>query len=171
MNVASKVETCEANLAEELKLRKQLLNLVFEQDIQLLQMPCPEFMVYGSRRWGMVKEQFLTPHYQQACLEMFTPIFQQIEEYLSQPNKFKIIGIVSVEGSPSCGYKLTCRGDWGGEFDDINEISVKLNNVSLVAEPGVAMAIIAAELEKRRWPVPILTMAEIVEKLADSNQS
>ena len=30
--------------------------------------------------------------------------------------KFHVLGIVSVEGSPNCGYHLTCEGEWKGEI-------------------------------------------------------
>ena len=52
LNTASKVWQDESGLAEEYALRERLLRLVLDQDVQLLQLPCPELLLYGSRRWG-----------------------------------------------------------------------------------------------------------------------
>ena len=48
----------------------------------------------------------------------------QLEEYLRYPDEYQVLGIVSVDGSPSCGYGLTCRGNWGGELSgNMDEVS------------------------------------------------
>ena len=52
LNHAAKVEQDEAELAGEYKIREELLQLVLKKDVQLFQMPCPEFIMYGSQRWG-----------------------------------------------------------------------------------------------------------------------
>ena len=48
LNHAAKVEQDEAELAGEYKIREELLQLVLKKDVQLFQMPCPEFIMYGS---------------------------------------------------------------------------------------------------------------------------
>ena len=63
LNTASKVAMDEKELQEEYELRLTLMTKVMENDIQLLQLPCPEFILYGSRRWGHVKDQFDHPHF------------------------------------------------------------------------------------------------------------
>ena len=63
LNHAAKVEQDEAELAGEYKIREELLQLVLKKDVQLFQMPCPEFIMYGSQRWGHVKNQFQHPFY------------------------------------------------------------------------------------------------------------
>ena len=50
LNNAAKVEQDEAELAEEYKIREELMQLILKKDVQLLQLPCPEFIMYGSRR-------------------------------------------------------------------------------------------------------------------------
>ena len=49
LNNASKVEQDEVELAGEYELRSELLNLIVENNIQLIQLPCPEFIMYGSK--------------------------------------------------------------------------------------------------------------------------
>lgn len=168
LNTASKVECDERELAEELAQRARFLRLVLDKDVDLLQLPCPEFILYGSRRWGHVREQFEHPHYRQAVRAMLEPILLQVEEYLSNPERFQLLGFVSVEGSPSCGYHLTCRGDWGGEFGNEAELARRRATLRMVEEPGAMMHILAEELKRRSWSLPILTMPEAIDVLVNS---
>lgn len=166
LNKASKVKQDENDLEEEYRIRQQFLEKIVEKDIQLIQLPCPEFLIYGSRRWGHVKDQFQHPHFKKECKKMLMPVLMQMEEYLSYPKEYEIIGIVSVEGSPSCGFNLTCRGHWGGEIgnnpDAIAEIQ---SNLSMNEEPGVFMQILLDEIQSKNMDVPVLRMQEAIEKI------
>ncbi len=165
LNTASKVSQDESELKEEYEWRNRLMQLVLEKNIQLIQLPCPEFTLYGSKRWGHVKNQFMHPHYRRECEKMLEPVFMQLEEYLSDPEEFQILGIVSVEGSPSCGYRLTCRGNWGGEFGKEEEVKQRRATLKMVQEPGVMMEILEKELENRKLQIPIVSMPDAVNKL------
>lgn len=168
LNTASKVKTDESDLAEEYKLKSELLHKVLDNDIQMLQLPCPEFLMYGSHRWGHVRNQFDNPFYKNASKEMLNPFMMQIEEYASHPDEFNILGIVSVEGSPSCGYKLTCTGKkWCGELgSDPDHIADVQNSLEMKNEPGMFMQIIQKELKARSLSVPILTMNEAISLIS-----
>ena len=115
LNNAAKVEQDEAELAEEYKIREELMQLILKKDVQLLQLPCPEFIMYGSQRWGHVKNQFQHPFYMEQCRKILEPVLLQLQEYAQHVEKFHVLGIVSVEGSPNCGYHLTCDA---GRFND-----------------------------------------------------
>lgn len=168
LNTASKVEMDERELAEEYAKRDRLIHSIMEHNIQLLQLPCPEFIIYGSRRWGHVKEQFMHPHYYEECRKMLHPILLQMEEYLKYPEEFKVLGIVSVEGSPSCGYHMTCSGKWGGELSgDIDEFREMQNTCEAVNGPGVFMEILEEELKSRSMAVSIINMDEAIKKLSE----
>lgn len=55
LNTASKVKSYNIEeMEQESKFRKELLKEVFYKDTQLLQLPCPEFTLYGSKCWGNV---------------------------------------------------------------------------------------------------------------------
>lgn len=125
LNTASKLkEFDEAQIADEEALRRKVLKKAVDQGIQLLQLPCPEFLQYGARRWGHTFDQFNNVFFRQRCREMLMPVLMQLKEYLENPNEFEIIGVLGIDGSPSCGVKYTCRADWGGEFSgrDVAEI-------------------------------------------------
>ena len=82
LNNASKVEQDEVELAGEYELRSELLNLIVENNIQLIQLPCPEFIMYGSQRWGHVKNQFQHPFYKEQCRKLLDTILLQVQEYM-----------------------------------------------------------------------------------------
>lgn len=165
LNTASKVAQNEEELAEEYRIKRELLCLVMEKDVQMIQLPCPEFILYGSRRWGHVKDQFLHPHFRNECRKMLEPILLQLEEYMAYPKEYEMLGIVSVEGSPSCGYGLTCRGEWGGEVGDKAETDRRRDTLTMEQEPGVMMQILEEELERRQMHLSILSMDKAAELL------
>lgn len=168
LNTASKVAMDEAELKREYELRDQLFRGVLKENIQLLQLPCPEFRLYGSRRWGHVKTQFMHPHFRKECRNMLEPVLMQLEEYLTYPEEYQVMGIVSVEGSPSCGYHLTCTGDWGGELSgNDEELLRKVDTCRGTKEPGVLMQILEEELLKRNLKVPIITMEEAIRSIQE----
>ena len=166
LNHAAKVEQDEAELAGEYKIREELLQLVLKKEVQLFQMPCPEFIMYGSQRWGHVKNQFQHPFYKEQCRKLLDSVLMQVQEYTQHPETFSVMGIVSVEGSPNCGYHRTCEGPWKGEIgSDEKRIRDIQNSVKSTDKPGVYMEILDEELHNRQLTVPIMTMEEAVELL------
>lgn len=160
LNKAAKVEQDERELAAEYEVRSKLLAEVLEQGIQLIQLPCPEFILYGSRRWGHVRDQFSHPFYRKMCRDMLEPVLMQIQEYASDPERFEILGIVSVEGSPSCGRSLTCAGNWGGELSEMEQVRRKVEQLEMKRESGVFMEEITDALREKQLNIPVLTMEE-----------
>ena len=166
LNNASKVELDEAGLAEEYRLRSELMNLIIEKNIQMIQLPCPEFIMYGSQRGGHVKNQFQHPFYKEQCRKLLDSVLMQVQEYTQHPETFSVMGIVSVEGSPNCGYHRTWEGPWKGEIgSDEKRIRDIQSSVKSTDKPGVYMEILGEELHNRKLTVPIMTMEEAVELL------
>lgn len=166
LNNAAKVEQDEAELAEEYKIREELMQLILKKDVQLLQLPCPEFIMYGSQRWGYVKNQFQHPFYMEQCRKILEPVLLQLQEYAQHVEKFHVLGIVSVEGSPNCGYHLTCEGEWKGEIGtDEKRIQDIQKSLKMTENPGVYMEVLEKELQKRNMEIPIVTMKEAVQLL------
>lgn len=163
LNTAAKVEHDGADRTAESALRRDLLSRVWQADIQLLQLPCPEFCLYGSQRWGHVKDQFLHPHFRESVRELLRPFLLQMEEYAAHPDQFELLGIVSIEGSPSCGYHLTCRAPWRGEIGRQPErIQALINSLEMTQEAGVFMQILQTELTERDLKIPIYTLEEAI---------
>ena len=79
LNTAAKVQRSAQEGEQEEKLRREFLHRVVDQGIQLIQLPCPEFTLYGASRWGHVKEQFDNPFFRDHCRKILQPIIQQMK--------------------------------------------------------------------------------------------
>lgn len=168
LNNAAKVAQDESGLAEEYAQRDALMRAVMDRGVQLLQLPCPEFIMYGSKRWGHVKDQFDNPYFRAQCRAMLEPVMMQLEEYAGDPERFRILGIVSVEGSPSCGHALTCRGSWGGEFEGtICENGGPASSVRMANEPGVFMEVVESMLCERGLDIRIFSISEAETRITE----
>lgn len=149
LNTASKVVMYdEEGMAKEECLRRHFLTEALERGVQIIQLPCPEFMLYGANRWGHTKNQFDNPFFIEHCKSILKPIVIQIKEYIKNTEKFNVIGIVGIDGSPSCGVKYTCLGDWGGNLAGRNDLEDKINSAELVKGPGVFIDVLAEMLKE-----------------------
>ncbi len=150
LNTASKVVLYDQEEieAEEL-LRKRFMRQVIDNDIMVIQLPCPEFTLYGAKRWGHVSNQFNNIFFCKHCRELLTPILDQLEEYLSNDDMFEILGFVGVDGSPSCGVDYTCKGNWYGSFGGRTDLAETLADCHLEKGPGVFMDELQKMLNER----------------------
>lgn len=150
LNTASKLKTYdEKSASEEEGLRKEIVKAAIDCDVQLLQLPCPEFLQYGSNRWGHTQNQFDNVFFRQRCRELLEPIVMQLMEYRSNPKEFEVIGVLGIDGSPSCGVKYTCKGDWGGEFGGRREVQKALDSCTLQSGQGVLMMVLEEMLHEK----------------------
>lgn len=166
LNRASKVESYNIEeIKKENQLRKELLKEVLDKDIELLQLPCPEFTMYGSKRWGHVKDQFDNPFFRKNCREILEPIVEQLQEYSANQDKFQVLGIVAIDGSPSCGYNLTCKGNYGGELGGCEDLDEKLGSIVMAKEAGVFMEELKSLLDKNDLKIEIRNMKDQITYL------
>ena len=143
----------ESNEEFEMK-KKELLSLFFENGVGILQLPCPETTCYGLKRWGHVKEQFDTPHFREVSDLLLKEPINQIEEYIN--NGFSVLGIIGINGSPSCGVDKTCSGDWYGEIGSNENLSEMISSIKLINEPGVLIERLYKLLEVKNLDVPVV---------------
>lgn len=155
LNTAAKVKRFkETSIREEEALRREVLEEAVKSGIQILQLPCPEFVMYGPVRWGHTYEQFDHVFYREKCREILAPVISQLKEYMAHPEEFQVLGILGIDGSPSCGVKYTCRGDWGGEFSG-REVDGVLKTVHLAEGKGVLMDVLTEMLEENQIDLPV----------------
>nr|CRY94528.1 hypothetical protein [uncultured prokaryote] len=156
LNTAAKVRSFQTEeMAAEEELRLRVLRCALEDGVQLIQLPCMEFIQYGARRWGHTKEQFDTPFFRQRCREALTPVVLELEEYLSLPEEVQVLGVLGIDGSPSCGVKYTCSGPWGGEFSGREDLKDTLAACALAPGMGVMMAVLTQMLRERGMDLPV----------------
>ncbi|AFS79445.1 hypothetical protein DUF523 [Gottschalkia acidurici 9a] len=151
MNEKSKVK--KVNITSS-KYKKEFISLLIENEIGIIQLPCPEMICYGLKRWGHVKNQLDTPHYRKLCNELFQPYLDQIKQYLS--NNYEVVCLVGVNGSPTCGVNRTCTGSWGGELGQNPNLKDTLNTISSSRESGVFIDEIKAILKDHNISIPFI---------------
>lgn len=150
LNTASKVVLYnQQEIDAEEALRKEFLQQAIANDIMLIQLPCPEFTLYGAKRWGHVSDQFDNIFFRKHCRKILLPILEQLEEYLANDEMFEVLGFVGVDGSPSCGVDYTCKGNWYGSFGGRTDLSETLADCHLVKAPGIFMDELQKMLSER----------------------
>ncbi len=137
----------------------EVINLLFENEIGIIQLPCPEMLTYGIKRWGHVREQFDTPYFRDKCHETMKPVINQLKDYTK--NNYKIIGVIGIDGSPSCGVNKSCSGAWGGEILGNQDILDRVNNVEYMSQPGIFMEEIKELLDKNNISIPFAAVDEV----------
>lgn len=153
LNTASMVELYnKEDIEAEEKLRLKFLSKAIEKGIQIIQLPCPEFLMYGSSRWGHVSNQFDNPFFKDNCRKILKPILDQFDEYYNHSEKFNILGIVGIDGSPSCGVDYTSYSEkWFGSFLGRDDLEDSINDVSLYEGNGIFINVLVEELFYRGY--------------------
>ena len=167
LNTASKVVMYnEEEMAAEEALRRRFLGRALEQGVQIIQLPCPEFLLYGSRRWGHVSDQFDTPYFRKECRNILSDIVLQLKEYRANGERFQVLGIVGIDGSPSCGVDYSCVGEWGGNLSDRDDLTQVIASARLVKGSGIMMQELSAMLKAEGIELPLTGLfAEEPEKI------
>ncbi|AOT70438.1 CD3072 family TudS-related putative desulfidase [Geosporobacter ferrireducens] len=77
-----------------------IIQIILENNIAIVQLPCPEFTFLGENRPPMTKQEYDTEGYRKHSREILEIILKQFGEYITQG--YSIVGILGIEGSPSC---------------------------------------------------------------------
>lgn len=125
---------------------------LFEENIGILQLPCPETECYGLRRWGHVKEQFDNCGYRKYLEKIINSFVDIIKEYIN--NGYEIVGIYGIAGSPSCGVNLTCSANWEGEISLYKDKEDIVSRIKMINESGIFMEIFKSVLDKNKINIP-----------------
>lgn len=148
LNTAAKVKRYKrSEIDDEENFRKKFIKAAVDSGIQLIQLPCPELLQMGLKRWGHTYEQFSNVFFRDQCRRMLEPVILQLKEYTEHGEEFEILGVLGVDGSPSCGVKYTCRADWGGEFSG-RDVSELLKSCRLAEGNGVLMEVFRELLDE-----------------------
>ena len=156
---------------------QEILQLCLERGIGIVQMPCPEELAWG----GVLKRRLLTFFGSEGTLvyrwrnkllpmllwytrriyrRIAKRVTDQIEDYLT--SGFSVVGIVGVDGSPTCGVHQTLAIKRALELlgqlpqtaqaDDMNEIV----QTCRAAGTGLFIELLRKELARRKLNVPFL---------------
>lgn len=159
LNTASKVKYHTVQpVTEEDTARRNFLTYCVEHEIQIIQFPCPEFTLYGAERWGHSREQFETPHFRKNCRMMLEPYIDQMQEYVRHTDRFEVLGIAGINGSPSCGVDYSFSGAYGGELSSCADIPSLLERGRCCNKNGVFIAMLSEMLKEAQLNLPIISL-------------
>ncbi len=79
---------------------KEIIKAFLEKDIGIIQLPCPEFSVFGENRPPLSKEEYDSLSYRTCCKALAIEPAMQIKEYVERG--YNVIGILGIADSPSC---------------------------------------------------------------------
>lgn len=133
---------------------------LFEENIGILQLPCPETECYGLKRWGHVKEQFDNCGYRKYVEKIINSFVDIIKEYIN--NEYEIVGIYGIAGSPSCGVNLTCSANWEGEISLYKDKEDIVSRVKMINESGIFMEIFKSVLDKNKINIPFYDVDDFI---------
>jgi len=112
---------------------KPIVETLLEYEVGIVQMPCPELLYAGYKRWAQTKEQYDTPSYRRFCRKIAKQIANQIVEYAK--NGVEIAAILGIEGSPTCAITKTTKGYTGGDPTKIqNQKREKIREKGILIE-------------------------------------
>ena len=110
LNQNAKIDRC----AHYPGIMREVAQVCVDSGVGLLQMPCPELLYLGLDRQvdakvsrtiefedTRVAARMAEEGGQRLCRELARGLVHQIEEY--QKNGFEIVGVVGINGSPTCG--------------------------------------------------------------------
>ncbi|MBV7271852.1 DUF523 domain-containing protein [Clostridiaceae bacterium UIB06] len=101
---------------------ESILKLLVESKVGIIQMPCPEILclgldrgdIHGGEREVVVENTRIRKELKKTTSteiinNFVNEVIFQIEEYIK--NGFKIMGIIGIDRSPSCGVNTTSKND------------------------------------------------------------
>ena len=94
------------------KLAKEMMKLAIDNNVGLIQLPCPEITLLGAKRWAQSYEQYDTPAYHKHCETIIEGLIDQLRDQAADDKT--IIAAIGNAGSPSCGVFETSSADYSG---------------------------------------------------------
>jgi len=116
----------------------EIVDVLRKYEVGVIQMPCPELTYAGLLRGSQTKEQYDAPAFRRHCRQIASGIVDQVQEY--SRNGFKVLAILGVDGSPTCGVDETSSGYKEAEFKKA---------------PGILMEELQSKLRERKVAVPM----------------
>ncbi len=119
---------------------KPIMEELIKQDINLVQMPCPESK-FGGYEKGLKRgpnsiETYDTPAFRQICEELAIETIDKIKAILS--NGYEVIAILGIEYSPSCA------------------VNYQYTNKGTIHRQGIFIEILRTALEKEGIEIPFV---------------
>lgn len=140
----------------------EIMDIILKSGAGILQMGCPETLYEGIGRFDKSYEQYNCEPFRAVCKNIAQSTIDQINNY--QQWGYRVLAILAIDGSPSCGYNLTQSApEWRGLVAQQN-----WDKVRYVRRKGILFEEIEPLLSNLQHSVPIIGIPEIPE-LGDIN--
>ncbi len=159
----------EHEFAQRRIAKRAFIKKMISDDVDIIQLPCPEFTIYGANRWAQTTSQLDTLHFRTVSRELLRPIVEQLVEYAKYPNKFEIIGVMGVDGSPSSGINYTYNGNWGGELYNNPFLDYTVNSIKKESKQGVLITVFKELLIEYKLTLHFYSLETYPEKTSTSH--
>jgi len=87
---------------------KPLIQYLIDNEVNIIQMPCPEIRYEGVYRLPAGKSHYDNDNYRSICREIAGEVVHFIMDLLE--NGYYVVAILGVDGSPSCAVKYVTVG-------------------------------------------------------------
>ena len=126
---------------------KEVFDTLYENDLGIQQMDCPETLYIGIQRWWHTKNLYDNVGFRRQCREIAERQADYMEEYRREG--YKVVGVLGCDGSPTCGVSITAWDEnWGGSPVDLSF------NDAIIEGEGVYIEELKKAIEERGLDVP-----------------
>jgi len=144
LNQATRAWWRGGGVSRERGMLRDVVEALLRHGVGTIQMECPEFSLYGNPRPPRSKDGYDMPQFRERCREIAERVGDLMERCLEEGGDpdFRVIAVIGVENSPSCGVSRVTR-TVGGE---------------VVSRPGRGhlMDALEAEMRRREIDVPMI---------------
>jgi predicted secreted protein len=117
---------------------KEIVNFFAEAEVGIIQLPCPEVEFDGGLDRQLKAKENYNTFYRECCREISLKILKEVRKYLEK--EYKVIGILGIEFSPTCGvYRIE-------------------NGKRIVPGKGILIEELEKEMQKENFQVPIIAV-------------
>ena len=134
-----------------------VVHVITRNHVGIIQMPCPETLYEGIRRFDKSIEQYRCPAFCELCDKIAEQTAHEMENYLT--SGYRVLAVLAIDGSPSCGYNLTQSApEWRGLIAGRN-----IGTPQRVPGKGIFMETLEGRLHDMNIQVPFLGIPEVPE--------
>ena len=159
LNTNNKVQ----GLARYPGMCKDVFDTLYENDLGIQQMDCPETLMLGIQRWWQTKNLYDSRGFRNHCRAIAERQVDYMEEYARQG--YQVAGVLGCDGSPTCGVSITAWDEeWGGSPVNLNF------NDAIIEGQGVFIEELHKAIEERGLTVPPFYGLALDDESADMDK-
>ncbi len=126
---------------------KEVFDTLADNGLGIQQMACPEPLDLGIQRWWYTKNLYDCRGFRDHCRSLAERVVTYMEEYARVG--YKVVGILSCDGSPTCGVTITSYDtNWGGSPVELSY------NDAIIQGKGVYIEELEKAIQDRGLEIP-----------------